>query len=234
MANEAQALNTPIDVIKEEKKSPMTRFILVRHGETIWNFEGRYQGQIDTPLSPAGNKQGHLVAEALKNVPIDVAYASPLSRSFETATMCANLHGLEVNKDERLLEINHGKWEGLFASDIEGLYPDLLERWRTTVVDCQMPDGECIEDVRKRAMVAFNEYVEKHKGQTVLVVAHDAVNKAVLCDILEMDQSHFWQMKQDNTCINVFEYDQGKWRLVLMNSTVHLGFLFSGVEQKGL
>jgi len=97
-----------------------------------------------------------------------------------------------------------------------------------------MPDGENIEDVRRRAMAAFYDYVEKNKGQTILVVAHDAVNKAVLCDILEMEQTHFWQMKQDNTCINVFEYENGKWRLVLMNSTAHLGFLFSGVEQKGL
>ena len=212
----------------------MTRFIMVRHGETVWNHEGRYQGQIDTPLSPVGLKQGKLVAEALKNVSFDVVYASPLSRSYDTAVMCAKFHGLNVEKDERLLEINHGKWEGLFADDIKALYPELLERWRTTVVDVQMPDGECIEDVRKRAMEAFREYAEKHEGQTVLVVAHDAVNKAVLCDILEMEQNHFWQMKQDNTCINVFEYDHGKWRLVLMNSTVHLGFLYSGVEQKGL
>lgn len=234
MPNKVQALDTPIDVIKDDKKSSMTRFILVRHGETIWNYEGRYQGQIDTPLSPTGIKQGKMVAEALKNVPIDVAYASPLSRSYETAKMCADYHGLEVNKDERLLEINHGKWEGLFAAEIAEQYPDLLERWRTTVVDVQMPDGECIEDVRARSMAAFKEYAEKHQGQTVLVVAHDAVNKAVLCDILEIEQHHFWQMKQDNTCINVFEHECGKWRLVLMNSTVHLGFLFSGIEQKGL
>jgi len=212
----------------------MTRFILVRHGETVWNHEGRYQGQIDTPLSPVGIKQGKLVAEALKDVSLDAIYASPLSRSFETAEMCASFHGLEVVKDDRLLEINHGKWEGLYASEIEALYPDLLERWRTTVVDVVMPGGECIENVRQRAMTAFREYVKKHQGQTVLVVAHDAVNKAVLCDILEIEQNHFWQMKQDNTCINVFEYDRGKWRLVLMNSTLHLGFLFSGVEQKGL
>ncbi|MDP4127253.1 MAG: histidine phosphatase family protein [Bacillota bacterium] len=217
-----------------KQKSSLTRFILVRHGETVWNHEGRYQGQIDTPLSPVGLKQGQLVAEALKSIPIDAAYASPLSRSYETAVMCANFHGLEVSKDNRLLEINHGKWEGLYASEIEEIYPDLLKRWRTTVVDVQMPEGECIEDVRKRAMEAFKELAEKHRGETVLVVAHDAVNKAVLCDILEIEQSHFWQMKQDNTCINVFEFDKGKWRLVLMNSTIHLGFLFSGIEQKGL
>lgn len=148
--NEAQALKTRINLNDEEKKSLKTRFILVRHGETSWNLEGRYQGQIDTPLSPVGIKQGKLVAEALKNVPLDAVYTSPLSRSYETAMMCADLHGLKVDKDERLLEINHGKWEGLYATEIEGQYPDLLERWRSTVVDVQMPDGESIEDVRKR------------------------------------------------------------------------------------
>jgi probable phosphoglycerate mutase len=68
----------------------------------------------------------------------------------------------------------------------------------------------------------------------VLVAAHDAVNKAVICDIMGIGMDHFWQIKQDNTCINVFEYDKEKWRMVLLNSTNHLGFLFSGIEQKGL
>lgn len=212
----------------------MTRFILVRHGETIWNREGKYQGQIDTPLSPDGLKQGELVAAALQNIPIQAVYASPLSRSYQTAQMCAEFHGLNVSTDDRLLEIKHGTWEGLLAEEIEAKYPDLLKRWRTSVVDVQMPEGECIEDVRRRAMEAFREIAENHPGQTVLIVAHDAVNKAVLCDILEIELSHFWQLKQDNTCINVFEYIEGKWRLVLMNSTLHLGFLFSGIEQKGL
>lgn len=212
----------------------LTRFILVRHGETNWNREGRYQGQIDTSLSEFGREQGKKVAEALKNVPIDICYASPLSRSYETASMCAEPHGLAVIKDDRLLEINHGEWEGLLAAEVEQRYPELAVRWRTTVVDVQMPGGENIEDVRVRSMAAFQEYAQKHVGQTVLVVAHDAVNKAVICDILDIGLSKFWQVKQDNTCINVFEYQDGKWRLVLMNSTTHLGFLFSGIEQKGL
>lgn len=219
---------------QNKEKKPLTRFILVRHGETTWNLEGRYQGQIDTPLSPVGVKQGKLVAEALKDIPFEIVYASPLSRSYDTAVMCAELRGLPVIKDERLLEINHGQWEGLHASEIESKYSGLLEKWRSTVVDVQMPGGESIEDVRRRAMEAFYEYIERNEGQTILVVAHDAVNRAVLCDILEMDQSHFWQFKQDNTCINVIEYENGKWRLVLLNSTAHLGFLFSGIEQKGL
>lgn len=212
----------------------LTRFILVRHGETTWNREGRYQGQIDTPLSAFGIEQGRKVAEALKDIPIDICYASPLSRSYDTAAMCAEYHNLTVNTDDRLLEINHGEWEGLLAKDVDEKYPELLHKWRTTVSDVQMPGGENIEEVRARSMEAFREYAERHAGQTVLVAAHDAVNKAVLCDILEIGLSHFWQIKQDNTCINVFEYQDGKWRLVLMNSTTHLGFLFSGIEQKGL
>ena len=66
------------------------------------------------------------------------------------------------------------------------------------------------------------------------MAAHDAVNKAIICDILGLDMSHFWQIKQDNTCINVLECNKGVWRVVLLNSCNHMGYLFSGIEQKGL
>jgi len=212
----------------------MTRLILVRHGETSWNREGRYQGQIDSPLSELGLIQGDMVADALAGVPIDQVYSSPLSRAYITAAKCAARHNLPVVKDERLLEISHGKWEGLMAEDVHKDYPELLQRWRSTVIDVQMPGGESIEDVRQRARDAIGEYVQKHAGQTVLVVAHDAVNKALICDFWGMGLEHFWQIKQDNTCINVFEYEDEEWRLILLNSTVHLGFLFSGLVQRGL
>ncbi len=211
-----------------------TRFILVRHGETTWNKEGRYQGQVDTPLSDFGRRQGQLVAKALQDIPIDICYASPLSRAYDTAKMCAKYHDLPVVTDDRLLEINHGEWEGLLAEEVRIKYPDLLAKWQTSVIDVKMPGGEDIFEVRNRAMAAFNDWAFTHTGKTVLVAAHDAVNKAVLCDILNIDLSHFWQIKQDNTCINVFEYHNNKWRIVLLNSTGHLGFLFSGIEQKGL
>ena len=81
---------------------------------------------------------------------------------------------------------------------------------------------------------AFDYYAGKYIDKTVLVATHDAVNKAIICDLLGLDMSHFWQIKQDNTCINVLEYNEGVWRVVLLNSTNHLGFLFSGIEQAGL
>ena len=214
----------------------MVRIILVRHGETKWNIEGRYQGQEDTELSERGLEQGRLLAQGLKDVPIDVFVSSPLKRSFMTASFCAELHGNTVAKDERLTEINHGLWEGRLAGDIEAEYPDEFAAWHTQPHTVQMPGegGESLEDVRVRVRAAFDDYAQKYAEKTVFVAAHDAVNKAVICDLLGLSQAAFWQIKQDNTCINVLEEQDGRWRLVLLNSTTHLGYLFSGFEQKGL
>ena len=103
----------------------MIRIILVRHGETKWNIEGRYQGQEDTELSERGLEQGHKLAEGLRHVPLDRCVSSPLQRSYQTAKFCADLHGLAVATDDRLEEINHGDWEGRLRS--EPSFPSLLK-----------------------------------------------------------------------------------------------------------
>lgn len=167
-------------------------------------------------------------------MPIDRAISSPLSRSYETCRMAADYHHLTVAKDPRLTEISHGLWEGIHADEIEARYPEEFHLWHTRPEKVQMPEGENLEDLRKRAREAFDEYAERYDGETVLVAAHDAVNKAIICDLLGLDMSHFWQIKQDNACINVLECDKGTWRLVTLNSTAHLGYLVSGIEQKGL
>ena len=117
------------------------RIILIRHGETTWNIEGRYQGQEDTPLSERGRKQGLLLAEALREIPIDLCISSPLQRSYQTCRFCADLHGLPVATDERLTEINHGSWEGVLAGDIAKRYPTEFALWHTQPEKVQMPDG---------------------------------------------------------------------------------------------
>ncbi|MDY3983478.1 MAG: histidine phosphatase family protein [Veillonellaceae bacterium] len=214
----------------------MVRIILVRHGETKWNIEGRYQGQEDTELSQRGLEQAAALAKGLRDVSIDVCLSSPLQRSYITAKACADVHGLPVQKDECLTEINHGVWEGQLAKDIEAQYPDLFHKWHTKPGGLQMPGsgGESLEDVQQRARKAFEEYAKHYEGKTLLVVAHDAVNKAIICDLLGLSMDHFWQIKQDNTCINVLEKEGDTWRVVLLNSTAHMGYLFSGIEQAGL
>lgn len=212
----------------------MLRIILLRHGETLWNIEGRFQGQEDTALSERGLAQGHALALALKNISVDAAVSSPLQRSYLTCKMAADEHGIPVKKDPRLTEISHGKWEGIRADEILQLYPREFALWHTHPEQVQMPDGESLEDVRRRARAAFDEYTKTYDGKTLLVAAHDAVNKVILCDLMGLGMDHFWQIKQDNCCINVVEYDNGTWRLVNLNVTGHLGYLISGIEQKGL
>ena len=214
----------------------MTTLLLVRHGETVDNVRQIMQGQTQGKLTPNGIEQARALAAELKDTPIDVAISSPLERSYMTCSFCADLHGLPVLKDDRLLEINHGDWEGKLADEIEAKYPEAFHRWHTQPHTVTMPGqgGESLEDVRVRARAAFDDYVRKYDGKTVLVAAHDAVNKAIICDILGLGMEHFWQIKQDNTCINVLEYNEGVWRTVLLNSTNHMGFLFSGIEQAGL
>lgn len=169
-------------------------------------------------------------------MPLDVCISSPLQRSYQTCKFCADLHKLTVATDARLTEINHGDWEGVLAPDIAKAYPVEFEQWHTAPHLVQMPGegGETLDDVRRRVRAAFDEYARKYEGKTVLVAAHDAVNKAIICDLLGLGMEHFWQIKQDNTCINVMEYNEGTWRLVLLNSVNHMGFLFSGIEQAGL
>lgn len=135
----------------------MVRIILIRHGETTWNIEGRYQGQEDTPLSPRGLEQGQLLAQGLKDVPLDVCISSPLQRSYQTCKFCADLHQLPVATDARLTEINHGDWEGVLAPDIAARYPQEFEQWHTAPHLVQMPGkgGECLEDVCRRVRAAI-------------------------------------------------------------------------------
>lgn len=212
----------------------MLRIYLIRHGETEWNIQGKYQGQVDTDLSERGKWQGERVGEALAKIRPDHILTSPLKRARETAECCAKHHQMEVELDHRLTEIAHGTWEGRYSEEIATTDAALLAAWQNAPHTVTMPQGESLADVLARVRVAFDEYAQKYDGQTIFVVAHDAVNKVIIADLMGMDLSRFWQIKQDNTCINVLEYEDGIWRLVTLNNVGHLGVLVSGIEQKGL
>ena len=107
----------------------MVRIILIRHGETTWNVEGRYQGQEDIPLSPKGIAQGKAVGLALKDISIDAAVSGPLSRSFDTCRFITEYHHVNIRVDERITEISHGRWEGVHADEIKKSYPKEFELW---------------------------------------------------------------------------------------------------------
>lgn len=201
------------------------RLLLVRHGETDWNRAGKFQGQIDVPLNDNGREQARQAAEFLKDVKLDFAISSSMLRPKETAEIILKYHGdLQLELRDELREISHGLWEGKFESEIEQSYPGLLDEWKTSPENVQMPEGENLEEVSIRAIAAWREIVQSVTG-TGIVVAHDAVNKALLCHLFNLKPEHFWQFKQGNGAVSVIDYPHGPDGLPVlqaMNITTHL------------
>lgn len=213
------------------------RLLLVRHGETQWNRDSRFQGIRDIPLNELGKNQAQQVAEFLKDETIDFAVSSPLLRPKETAEKILQYHpniSLELEPD--LSEICHGLWEGKLEKEIESEFPGLLQQWKDAPETVQMPEGENLQQIWDRAVACWEEIVRNHEkdgiSQTGIVVAHDAINKVILCYLLGLKPANFWNIKQGNGAVSVIDYPNGsKGNPVLqaINLTSHLG---SGILDK--
>ena len=183
------------------------RVLLARHGETPWNSEGRYQGQRDIALSAVGEGQARALGERLAGVPITRAVASPLVRARRTAELAlGEARAPMLALDEDLQEIAHGDWEGLLASEIRERDPQRLKAWRETPDGVQMPGGECLGEVLERAWRGLERAMQGlGDDDTLLVVAHDAVNRVLIARILGLPLSRLWSFRQAPTTLNLLE-----------------------------
>ncbi|MGJ5675029.1 MAG: histidine phosphatase family protein [Nostochopsis sp.] len=206
------------------------RLLLIRHGETEWNRQGKFQGHIDVPLNDNGRLQAQKAAAFLKDVELDFGITSPMLRPKETAEIILQNHhqSIKLELQDGLREISHGLWEGKLESEIEQEFPGELQRWRTAPDQVQMPAGENLQQVWERSVVSWQSVVEKaltNQLQTGIVVAHDATNKTLLCHILGLSADNFWNFRQGNGAVSVIDYPSGlKGVPVLqaMNITTHL------------
>lgn len=221
-------LGEPVPKPKQGRKGP--RLLLVRHGETDWNRQKRFQGQIDVPLNDMGKVQSGQAAEFLKDVPIHYAVTSPMLRPKETAEIILKHHpDVKLELEDNLKEISHGLWEGKLEAEIDAAYPGLLQQWQNSPETVQMPEGENLQQVWDRTIAAWDSIVktayERSESGTTMVVAHDAVNKAILCYVAGLGPEHFWSFKQGNGAVSVIDYAVGAEQPVLMamNITSHLG-----------
>ncbi|MBD2206762.1 histidine phosphatase family protein [Calothrix sp. FACHB-1219] len=206
------------------------RLLLVRHGETEWNRQTRFQGQIDVPLNDNGRSQAQKAGEFLKDVAIDFAVSSSMQRPKETAEIILQHHPqINLELQDGLREISHGLWEGKLEVEIEQEFPGELERWRTVPAEVQMPEGENLQQVWERSVAAWQAIVQaaaKSELKTGIVVAHDATNKTLLCHILGLPADNFWNFRQGNGAVSVIDYPSGPDGLPVlqaMNITAHLG-----------
>ncbi len=222
-------LGLPIPKVRKQQNA--LRLLLVRHGETNWNREGRFQGQIDVPLNANGHQQAQQAAEFLKSEPIDFAVSSPMLRPKETADAILGHHPqVMMTFQSDFCEISHGTWEGKLESEIAEEYAQELEQWRTQPEMVQMPEGENLQQVWDRAIAAWQTLVETARSnnpgttQVGLVVAHDAINKVILSHVVGAGAEKFWCFKQGNGAVSVIDYPaEGPPILQAMNITTHLG-----------
>ena len=212
------------------------RIILARHGETAWNAEGRYQGQEDIPLSPIGESQAAALSRRLADLPIARAVASPLSRARDTARIALGERAAMLTFDPGLMEIAHGEWEGLLAAEIRERDPDLMRAWREAPHEVLMPGGESLQHVLDRAWPAFARATEGlGADDTLVVVAHDAVNRVLLCRVLGIPLSRLWGFRQAPTTINLLEgASVDALEVVRLNDCIHHTAFFGEAVHRAL
>jgi len=212
------------------------RLLLVRHGETEWNRQGKFQGQIDVPLNDYGRIQAAKAGEFLQTVSVDFAFSSTMARPKETAEIILQDHPhVRLQLLDGLREISHGKWEGKFESEIDQDFPGELHRWRTIPAQVQMPEGENLQEVYQRSVGSWQEILQTAQSQNLgmgLVVAHDATNKTLLCHILGLSLENFWNFRQGNGAVSVIDYPQGADSSPVLQAMNITGHLSGGVLDK--
>jgi phosphoserine phosphatase len=201
----------------------VTTILLVRHGQTAWNREDRFRGQMDVPLDEAGHTQaeavGQRIAASWKPVAI---YSSSLQRALQTAAPIARVCRRKTTIHDGLLDIDFGTCAGLSGEEFEARYPGLAAGWRQFPHTVHFPDGEPLADVRRRAEEMVVQVVASHPNQSVVLVTHLVVCRLLLCSLLGLDTSHFWQFEPATASISILEFLPQANLLRSLNDTCHL------------
>jgi broad specificity phosphatase PhoE len=216
----------------------MIRIMLVRHGHTAWNAEpsdahgvaggptGRFRGIIDLPLSDEGVSQAQSTSRRLTNLRVDAVYSSPLRRASRTAQIISRPHSIPVQALPGLGSMDYGDWAGYSTADVAHRWPDLYHQWRGNPFTVQIPRGECLADLRERAVAAVTAALDHHAdGETLVLVTHQVVTKTLVCAWAKLPDAAYWHIYQDLANLSTFDYDPTSrdFTLAGLNDTCHLG-----------
>ena len=193
--------------------------LLIRHGQTNWNLEQRFQGQSDIPLNETGRRQAQALAERLAAETFDAVYSSDLQRATETAKIiCAS----QIHSDPRLREVNFGDWEGLTYDEIKVKYPETLAAWESDIFKNAPPSGETLEQLAIRVQSMLDELREKHEDQNILIVAHGGVLQTLICLALKLPSTMYWQFHLSTASLSELAFYPAGAILNSLNDTSHL------------
>jgi len=200
------------------------RLVLVRHGVTDWNREGRFQGHLDPPLGDAGRHEARLAADRMATDPTlrpARVISSSLGRALETARAIAEAAGVSVEPEPRLMEIGQGEWEGRTHAELEVDDADRYRQWRSASGIRQPPGGEPIEAATQRVVRLLGE-LEPSTAWPICLVSHGGTLRILAHVLLELGGGRSRALDVDNAAISVASRIGGSWRLERWNDTLHL------------
>ena len=186
-----------------------TILVLVRHGQTVWNSQGRWQGWLDSPLTEQGEREARYAADELREMKIDRIFCSDMERAVRTAAILSEPFGLDPEPTAHLRERFYGDYEGLNAAEIAERLPGTrFDPSRHTRETYRPPGGETMAEVRERVDRYLRRLVSDHPGQTLLLVTHSGIVRAVdsICRGQTFDE--IWQRVPYNACIFVVRVSQ--------------------------
>ena len=199
----------------------MTELLLIRHGETEWNAAEIFRGRADIDLDETGILQANLLADYLKEKPIEAVYSSPLIRAVRTAYGIGKNRSFSVELEPGLIDFDYGEWQGMPLDHVRQIYKNLYTNWMTAPQKVKVPGGESLDEVKVRAMDVIDKVLGKHSG-TVALVSHRVIHKVLICAFLGLDNSHFWNIRMDNCAVTSFSCENGQYILTGHNDVSFL------------
>jgi broad specificity phosphatase PhoE len=196
------------------------QIVLLRHGATDWNLQGRCQGSSDRRLTEVGLRQAEQIAIQLGNETIHAIYSSSLERARQTAALVSRPHNLPVMIEDDVRELDHGELEGLTFNEIKAKFSEFLTIWRTAPAELQIPGGERLADVAERAWRALSRIAQRHQtDQTVVVVSHNFPILGVVCRVTGTDLNNYRSFHLDPCGVTrITQHRNGLWEVTHVNS----------------
>ncbi len=200
------------------------RLLLVRHGETAWNVEGRFMGQRDIPLDAMGRRQVDALAKRLADERPALIYASDLSRARDTALAIQSSLAarVDIRFDVRLREMRFGDWEGFTFDELKARDPQAVELWEKDWVHVTPPNGEALPAFSERVAAIYQELYTTYADQTVTVVGHGGSLQLLIAHSLGVPPEKFWQFRLSNASLSEINLHPAGAILNLLNDTCHL------------
>ena len=201
----------------------MTKVLLIRHGHVEGIEPQRFRGRADLPLTRRGQIQAQAVARRIASEWSATAlYTSPMQRCIATGAAIGQACGLEPRTLDDLNDIHYGAWQYKTYEDMKDADPQLFAAWFATPHLVRFPEGDSLQDLLARSADALRFVLEMHADETVVLVAHDSTNRALLLQLVDQPLSAYWRIRQAPCCLNEIELRAGRVAILGINETQHL------------